>query len=154
MDTRTTTSALPIAEKVEKQFLIVPVIFRHQIEALIRESPDRATFGFFYGVQLHNCRIIKKIWPIKDVEVDQYRTIRLSAGDFDRARQLTEGTNLTLLGCFYADGDLSNGDLTYSIEMESLSFVKVDCDRTKPLGWHSCFRLLPDDRVLEEKVLV
>jgi hypothetical protein len=93
---------IPTRESKEKQFLIVPVIFRHQIEAIAKVHYPQESFGFFYGTQNSNYRIIKKIWPIKRSGTGT----PFSTLDLQTAFQLSEECNLSLLGCFHT-GPLS-----------------------------------------------
>lgn len=122
---------------VEDQFLIVPIFFKKQIESLVKENAPDSVFGFFYGEQRDNYRIIKKIWPVPH-HADQPRTIAISAMDFDRAKALEQGDSLRLLGCFYT---ARNGALKRAIlsneEIDSFSFVELRESENETCLWTS-----------------
>ena len=109
----------------QEQFLIVPIFFKQQIEAIIASHSPKYAFGFFYGDEKENYRIIKKIWPVSHVANDGSE-VKITKQDFLQASLLAEGTKLKLLGCFFTSesGGVSKALLAES-HSNSFSFIKL-----------------------------
>ena len=144
-----------INAQVQEQFLIVPIFFKKQIEAIIASQSTAYSFGFFYGVEKENYRIIKKIWPVNSVDRNG-PNVKITRKDFENAKRLTEGTNLRLLGCFFTsdDGGVSKAILS-SCCSRSFSFIKLrgsgqGQDRT----WISSIRQKDSDYMVSQKVIL
>ena len=69
MQVSTQPSSSSIFAPYKDQFLIVPIFFKQQIESIIAAKAPEYAFGFFYGEQRENFRIIKKIWPLPRLKV-------------------------------------------------------------------------------------
>ena len=136
----------------QDQFLIVPIFFKNQIESLMRANAPDSIFGFFYGEQRDNYRIIKKIWPVPH-NADNPKNVTISALDFDRARELEQGDSLRLLGCFYTS---KRGGLKRAIiadqDIDSFSFVQLDESDSETCTWTSSKST--NHRLYQEKVIL
>ncbi len=123
----TATQPHPETHQDEKQdqFLIVPIFFQKQIHAIVEARSPEHTFGFFYGEEKDNFRIIKKIWPLQQIKRSGDHII-LTKRDFENARDMVVGTSMKLLGCFYtsANGKINKAILSDS-DLTSFSFVEV-----------------------------
>ena len=108
-----------------EQFLIVPIFFKKQIESIIASRSPEYTFGFFYGDEKENYRIIKKIWPVSHVATDGSK-VKITKQDFLQASLNAEGTSLKLLGCFFTSesGGVCKALLAES-HANSFSFIKL-----------------------------
>jgi tRNA G10 N-methylase Trm11 len=139
----------------EEQFLIVPVFFKKQIEAIISASSPKYAFGFFYGDEKENYRIIKKIWPVSHVANDGSK-VKITKQDFIQASLVVEGTNLKLLGCFFTseNGNVSKALLSES-HADSFSFVKLKENNGQPNHtWIGSICQRNSREVLAQKVIL
>jgi len=135
----------------KEQFLIVPIFFKKQIEEIIDAQAPNYSFGFFYGIEKDNYRIIKKIWPLKKVNSKGTRVL-ITSRDFRQARAMVRGTNLQLLGCFYTseNGSISKALLSGS-DMDSFSFVELKGSEESCV-WKSS--ICENDSMKEQKVIL
>ncbi|MBK8502126.1 MAG: hypothetical protein IPL46_07925 [Saprospiraceae bacterium] len=150
MQVSTQPSASSLFAPYKDQFLIVPIFFKQQIESIIAAKAPEYAFGFFYGEQRENYRIIKKIWPVARVE-GSARNVVISSEDFENARQL-EGNKLRLLGCFYtsANGGVSKALLSSS-QLDSFSFVKLRETENQTCIWSSSLRTGQAGKMINER---
>lgn len=153
MQVSTQPSSSSFITPTKDQFLIVPIFFKHQIESIIAAKAPAYAFGFFYGEQRDNYRIIKKIWPIAKVD-SSIKSVMISADDFEKARQL-EGHNLRLLGCFYtsANGGVSKALLS-STQLDSFSFVKLKESENQTCIWSSSLCTSEPGKMINERVIL
>jgi hypothetical protein len=153
MQVSTQPSSSSIFAPYKDQFLIVPIFFKQQIESIIAAKAPEYAFGFFYGEQRENFRIIKKIWPIAKVEGSE-RNVTISSEDFEKARQL-EGNKLRLLGCFYtsANGGVSKALLS-SQQLDSFSFVNLRETENQTCIWSSSLRTSETGKMINERVIL
>ena len=149
------TQSSPSTTIVSKneQFLIVPIFFKNQIEALVKANIPDSVFGFFYGEQRENYRIIKKIWPVPHSESTD-RKVTISPEDFEQAKTLQRGDSLTLLGCFYKakNGAIRKAILS-QVELQSFSFVELSETENESCIWSSSV-CAPSHQMYQEKVIL
>ena len=139
----------------DEQFLIVPIFFKKQIESIIASQSPAYAFGFFYGDEKDNYRIIKKIWPVNSVD-RKGSEIRITKHDFEKAILLTQGTNLKLLGCFFTseNGGVSKAILSNSYPT-SFSFIKLkEGDNGANRTWIGSLRQRDAGQTVAQKVIL
>jgi hypothetical protein len=149
----------PKLAEVEKQtpdqYLIVPIFFKQQIEAIIASSSPAYAFGFFYGDEIENYRIIKKIWPLRLANRDGSQ-IKISKQDFLQASLLTRGTSLKLLGCFFTS---ENGGVTKALLSDghpaTFSFIKLNgIGEGEKCTWTGSICKKGSDKLFVQKVIL
>lgn len=153
--TVTTQPSLSILETpYQEQFLIVPIFFKKQIESIIAASTPGYVFGFFYGEQRENYRIIKKIWPVTSAGNDENQ-IFITARDFEAAKNLESGESLRLLGCFYSteNGKVRKALLSDS-QIDSFSFVELKGGTNHTCIWKSSLTNPGSSRLIDQKVIL
>lgn len=153
MHVSTQSSPSPADAPSTEQFLIVPIFFKTQIEALIKAHMPDSLFGFFYGEQRENYRIIKKIWPVPHSE-NKEREVSISPDDFEQAKALQRGDSLTLLGCFYTakNGAIKKAILSQA-QLDSFSFVELAESENEACIWSSSI-CAPSHKMYSEKVIL
>ncbi|NND33622.1 MAG: hypothetical protein HKN76_13610 [Saprospiraceae bacterium] len=138
----------------QEQFLIVPIFFKKQIEAIIESKSPSYAFGFFYGTEQENYRIIKKIWPVNSV--DRHGSeVKITRQDFENAKAITQGTNLKLLGCFFTsdNGGTSKAILSNN-HPNSFSFIRLNEGHNGNVRtWSSSIRYKDSSSVVSQKVI-
>lgn len=139
---------------MKEQFLIVPIFFKNQIESLVKANEPDAIFGFFYGEQRENYRIIKKLWPVPHSEKNN-KEVSITTKDFDQAKSLETSDTMRLLGCFYT---AKNGAVRKAIlsnkNIDSFSFVELSESDNETCIWSSIICATENSRSLIEKVIL
>ncbi len=144
----------PLYTLMKEQFLIVPIFFKKQIESIIAAKAPGYTFGFFYGEQRENYRIIKKIWPLANVTTLEHQIV-ITASDFEAARNLEKGNNLRLLGCFYTSvKGRAQKALLSRTGMDSFSFVELKETANHTCIWRSSISSKNHSRLIDQKVIL
>ncbi|MCB0686069.1 MAG: hypothetical protein KDC53_06080 [Saprospiraceae bacterium] len=138
----------------QEQFLIIPIFFKKQIESLVKAQEPAPLFGFFYGEQRENYRIIKKIWPVAHAKSDA-NNIELSLEDFNQAKKLESGDKMRLLGCFYtSENGAVKKALLSSKELNSFSFLELKESKNETCIWSSSILDKSKNDMMSQKVIV
>lgn len=140
----------PVPER--QQFLIVPIFFKQQIEAVIKANAPDYTLGFLYGDEKDNFKIIKKIWPLAKVK-GSGKQLKIDKDDFEKALELIQGSSMKLLGCFYTS---SSGGVSKALlqEVNGTSFSFVELTNTNDAcSWISSHQSA-DAQAVSEKVIL
>ncbi len=138
-------------ETIEKQekFLIVPIFFRRQIEALLENGSSPTNFGFFFGEEQEKFSIIKKIWSASEVPATSDRSFYLSI-----AQQIALESGLKLLGSFAASNN-DPGLLDLQLHEEgTLSNIQLIIENGVTQDWIPLQRPDWPYTVVEQKIIL
>ena len=140
-----------------KQYIIVPLIIRKQVEQILESHYPSMGGGFFFGDLKDQYRIIKKIWPIKNSCIkDHRRNFSFDNTDFLKAKHFAQEWKMDLIGLFHSNPNCralpSLKDLEISVP--GLSLVIISLQNGVIQDWTSWQLNQKSNSFLEEKVIL
>ncbi len=124
----TNSTPEPVFITQEKKFLIVPIIFRKQIEKFMETTLDNG-LGFLFGDDKTTFSIIKKVWTIEDQSSWTYAEL------LQKAHEIAAATGMTLLGFFYNRGLATGRTSTDALSEHNFTSVELVMENGVTKEW-------------------
>lgn len=134
----------PVFVTHQEKFLIVPIIFRRQIEKYM-ESSASGGLGFIFGDDRERFSIIKKVWTVEEANT-------LAKEDLLKQAQLISvESGLELLGVFYAHNHVA---LDHSWPENMLSSFELVVENGTTKAWIPKNQTASAGTIIEQKVIL
>lgn len=132
-----------------REYIIVPIFFRKQLETNVEKSNFDASLSLVFGNETENYRIVKSIRSIPIEKLTSAEEMKQSI------RNIIEGSKQKFIGYVYSGSKFSRKDLPIPNQHDgSVSFIQLKVLNGITQDWNSWISKDLNDTVETQKVIL